>query len=87
MYLEDWDEDVSVVVGTFVLNDRDQSLEAHATIDVFSRKGPQGAILQKKFYHQYLKEINFVSDTNPDVLLAFLYLISQPITQLFHIGS
>ena len=48
-YLEDWDEDVRVVVGTFVLNDRDQSLEAHATIDVFGRKGPQGAVLKHKF--------------------------------------
>ena len=48
-YLEDWHEDISVVVGPFILNDGDQSLEAHATIDMFGGKGPQGAVLKYKF--------------------------------------
>ena len=33
--VEDGKKDVGVVVGTLVLNNRDQSFEAHAAIDVF----------------------------------------------------
>jgi hypothetical protein len=43
--VEDGQEDVGIVVGPSVLDDGDQSLEAHAGIDVFGRKGAKRAVV------------------------------------------
>lgn len=43
-FVEYWDEDVGVVIRAFVLNDGDQSLETHTSIDMFRRKRSEGAI-------------------------------------------
>lgn len=44
-FLEDWAEYISVIIWSFVLNDRDQPLETHPSVDVSHRKWFQWSIV------------------------------------------